>query len=93
MGPSDILLPGDEPIGTPSEGGDEKIRNVAGGQERAREIYEQLAAGGVTHQGNYPGRAVELPNGGFIGIRGEDTETPTIDVNLPTVPQVRKLHF
>ena len=93
MAPAEILPPEDEPIGTPSQGGDERIRNVMGGQERAREIYSQLTEDGVPYHGNYPGRAVELPNGGFVGIRGEDTEAPTIDVNIPTLPEVRKLHF
>jgi hypothetical protein len=93
MAPAEILLPEGEPIGTPSQGGDERIRTVTGGQERAREIYRQLAEGGTPYHGDYPGRAVTVPNGGFVGIRGEDTETPTIDVNIPTVSEVRKLHF
>ena len=93
MSSEDVLLPAGHPIGTPSQGGDETIRNVAGGPERAREIYEQLAKDGAPYRGDYPGRGVELEDGGFVGIRGEHTATPTIDVNIPTVPEVRKLHF
>jgi hypothetical protein len=93
MAPQDLLLPGGEPIGTPSQGGDETVRNVLGGPEAAQQIYDQLSQGGIPHNGNYPGTAVELPGGGFVGIRNMDSSNPTIDVNIPGVPRVRKLHF
>jgi hypothetical protein len=93
MAPEDVLLPGGEPIGTPSQGGDESIRNVPGGPTAAREIFEQLAQGGAPYRGGYPGTAVELPNGGFVGIRNADGDNPTIDVNIPGIPRVSKLHF
>jgi hypothetical protein len=93
MNPEDILLSGGEPIGTPSHGGDETIRNIPGGPKAAREIYDRLSRGGTAYHGNYPGTGVELPNGGFIGIRGADTAHPTIDVNIPGLAKVSKLHF
>jgi hypothetical protein len=93
MRPQDILTPGGSLIGTPSPGGDETIRNVPGGQQSAREMFDRLSSGGVSYRGAYPGTAVEFPDGGFVGIRDADTEHPTIDVNLPGVPDVTKLHF
>jgi hypothetical protein len=93
MDPSDILLPAGGPIGTPSEGGDEKFgMSLAADSVQERFTSSWLLAAlhirVITPAGRW-----ELPSGGFIGIRGEHTETPTIDVNLPAIPQVRKLHF
>jgi hypothetical protein len=93
MRPEDVLIPNGMPIGIPSPGGDPSIRNVPGGPTAARRIYEQLAQGGRPYHGDYPGTAVELPTGGFVGIRGADSDHPTIDVNIPGIPQVSKLHF
>jgi hypothetical protein len=93
MNAEDVLLPGGEPVGTPSQGGDESIRNVPGGSVAAREIFDQLARGGTPYPADYPGTAVELPNGGFVGIRNADTDHPTIDVNIPGIRRVSKLHF
>jgi hypothetical protein len=93
MRSQDILVPAGGPIGTPSLGGDETIRDVPGGQVAALEIYNQLASGGTPYRGRYPGTAVEFPDGGFVGIRGADTDNPIIDINLPGIPEVTKLHF
>jgi hypothetical protein len=93
MTPEDLLMPNGVPIGTPSPGGDITIRNVSGGPQAARDIYDQLSQGGTRYHGTYPGTAVELPNGGFIGIRDADTNNPTIDVNIPDVTRVSKIHF
>jgi hypothetical protein len=93
MRSQDILMPGGSPIGTSSLGGDETIREVPGGQVMARGIYGQLATGGTPYPGRYPGTAVEFPDGGFVGIRDADTDNPTIDINLPGIPEVTKLHF
>jgi hypothetical protein len=93
MPPEDILTPNGVPIGTPSTGGDPTIRNVPGGPDAAGQIFDQLSQGGSRHHGDYPGTAVALPNGGFVGIRGADTDSPTIDVNIPGILQVSKLHF
>ena len=93
MDPEDVLMAGGSPIGTPSPSGDQSVRNVQGGPQAARNIYDRLSLGGTPYQGSYPGTAVEFPNGGFVGIRGADTEHPTIDVNLPGIAEVSKLHF
>ena len=93
MPPEDVLIPNGVPIGAPSLGGDTSIRNVPGGPSAARQIFDQLSQGGTRYYGDYPGAAVELPNGGFVGIRGTDTDHPTIDVNIPGISQVSKLHF
>ena len=93
MPPEDVLIPNGVPIGTPSLGGDPSIRNVPGGPSAARQIFDQLSQGGTRYHGDYPGAGAALPNGGFVGIRGADTGHPTIDVNIPGIFQVSKLHF
>ena len=93
MTPEDVLIPNGVPIGTASPGGDSTIRDVLGGPGAARHVYDQLSLGGTPYRGDYPGTAVQLPNGGFVGIRGADSDNPTIDVNIPGISQVSKLHF
>jgi hypothetical protein len=93
MPAEDVLIPNGIVIGRPSIGGDTSIRNVTGGPSAARQIFVQLSQGGMPYGGDYPGTAVQLPNSGFVGIRGVDTDHPTIDVNIPGIPQVSKLHF
>ena len=56
-------------------------------------IYDRLSRGGMPYDGDYPGIAVELPDGGFVGIRNADTDNPTIDVNIPGIRAIAKLHF
>jgi hypothetical protein len=92
--PEDILTPGGVPIGTPN-GKDETIRNLPGGQAAADELFGRLSQGGTPTQPNYPGTAVTLPGGGFVGIRSGSASSsgvPAIDVNIPGVG-IGKIHF
>ena len=91
--PSDILTPGGTPIGTPN-GNDETIRNLPGGQQAAQELFGQLSAGGTpANQPTYPGTGVNLPGGGFVGIRpASKSGGPAIDVNIPGI-NIGKIHF
>ncbi len=41
---------------------------------------------------NYPGTGYELPGGGFVGRRQSERFGPTLDVNIPGVHDVRKVH-
>jgi hypothetical protein len=86
-------MPGGQPIGTPSPGGDETIRDVPGGQVAAQVVFDALSRGGTPYVGSYPGIAVIRSDGGFVGIRGAHTGNPTLDVNIPGLPDVSKLHF
>jgi hypothetical protein len=92
--PADILMPGGSRIGRP--GTSSGIRRVNGGLPEAERLFEELAAGGrdITPSG-HPGRLVELPGGGRVGLRPVSSSadaSPAIDVDIPGIP-VRKIHF
>jgi uncharacterized protein RhaS with RHS repeats len=95
QGPKEILTPGGVPIGTPN-GKDETTRNLPGGQQAADDLYGQLSQGGTpANSPTYPGSAVTLPGGGFVGIRPGSASTsgvPAIDINVPGV-DIGKIHF
>jgi hypothetical protein len=54
-----------------------------------------LTAGGTPiDKPGYPGTAMRPPEGGFIGLRPVSTSgDPAIDVNVPSVPDIKKIHF
>jgi RHS repeat-associated protein len=95
QGPKEILTPGGVPIGTPN-GSDETTRNLPGGQQAAEDLYGQLSHGGTpANSPTYPGSAVTLPGGGFVGIRPGSASTsgvPAIDINIPGI-DIGKIHF
>jgi RHS repeat-associated protein len=95
QGPKEILTPGGVPIGTPN-GNDETTRNLPGGQQAAEDLYGQLSQGGTpANSPTYPGSAVTLPGGGFVGIRPGSASTsgvPAIDINIPGI-DIGKIHF
>jgi hypothetical protein len=95
QGPKEILTPGGVPIGTPN-GSDETTRNLPGGQQAAEDLYGQLSQGGTpANSPTYPGSAVTLPGGGFVGIRPGSASTsgvPAIDINIPGI-DIGKIHF
>ncbi len=62
-------------------------------------MFEQLSAGGTPFAGGYPGTAVSLPGGGFVGMRTFATGTgarglpaATLDLNIPGIG-IRELKF
>lgn len=64
--------------------------------EAANKMFQELTTGGrdITPPG-YPGKLVELPNGGRVGLRPVSSsadKSPSIDVNIPGMP-VKKIHF
>ena len=90
--PADILLPGGAPLGT--QGNSPDIREVTGGLVSATQLFDDLSQGGkdVTPAG-YPGKLVELPGGGVVGLRpASKSGPPTLDINLPGIP-IRKVKF
>jgi len=93
--PKDILVPGGVPIGTPN-GKDETKRNLPGGQAAADELFGKLSQGGTpANSPTYPGTAVTLPGGGFVGSRPSSASTsgvPSIDINIPGI-DIGKIHF
>jgi hypothetical protein len=90
--PAEILQPGGELIGTP--GTSTGIRELPGHQREAEELYERLSTGGrEAAPPGYSGRAVELPDGGFVGLRLESKSGgPAIDVNIPDI-EITRIHF
>ncbi len=95
QGPKEILTPGGVPLGTPN-GRDETTRNLPGGQQAAEDLYGQLSQGGTpANSPTYPGSAVTLPGGGFVGIRpgsASKSGVPAIDINIPGI-DIGKIHF
>ena len=79
-------------IGT--EGSKASIREVSGGQKAADDLFEELTAGGqAVTVPTYPGKIVNLPAGGRVGLRVASTSgEPTIDVDIPGIP-IKKIKF
>lgn len=93
----DILEPGGVPIGAAKKGARPEIRDLPGGDAAARRLFERLTAGrggrDVTPPG-HRGRLVELPDGSKIGYRATSSSgTPTVDINIPDLPGLRRIHF
>jgi RHS repeat-associated protein len=91
-----LLLPGGKALG--QAGSKATIRELQGGLKEAQALFDQLAQGGkVVPKSTYPGTWVELPGGGGVGIRTTATKSPgtaaTIDVNIPSIPDVTKIKF
>ncbi len=85
-------MPTSKPIGT--RGSKASIREVPGGQEGAEDFFDELTVGGmpVTLPG-YPGKMVDLPDGGRVGLRPKSKSgEPTIDVDIAGIP-IKKLKF
>ena len=90
--PDDILIPNGKPLGT--DGSKPSIREIPGGQKEADDFFDDLSAGGkpVT-QPTYPGKMVDLPGGGRVGLRpNSKSGKPTIDVDIPGIP-IKKIKF
>jgi hypothetical protein len=86
------LLPGGTPVGTP--GSRPEIRELPGGQKAADDFFNDLTAGGTpVTVANYPGKMMDLPSGGRVGLRPvSKSGPPTIDVDIPGIP-IDKLKF
>jgi hypothetical protein len=85
-------MPKGKPIGT--KGSKASIREVPGGQKAADDLFDDLTAGGkpVTVP-TYPGKMVDLPGGGRVGLRLKSKSgEPTIDVDIPGIP-IKKIKF
>jgi hypothetical protein len=85
-------MPGGQPIGSP--GSSSSIRELPGGTSAANELFNQLRAFGTEGTPpTYPGMGVQLPGGGFVGLRPMSRSGDTaIDVKVPDIP-FTKIHF
>ena len=70
------------------------IRRIPGGQKAADDLFDDLTIGGVrVALPTYPGKMVDLPGGGRVGLRPKSgSGEPTIDVDIPGIP-IKKLKF
>jgi hypothetical protein len=90
--PQDLLMPKGKPIGT--EGSKPSIREIPGGQKAADDLFTDLTSGGkAAAVPTYPGKMVDLPGGGRVGLRPKSKSgEPTIDVDIPGIP-IKKIKF
>jgi hypothetical protein len=90
--PDDLLIPNGFPVG--SEGSRPSIREVPGGLEAAQDLFDDLAVGGrPVNVPTYPGKMVDLPGGGRVGLRpSSKSGEPTIDVDIRGIP-IKKIKF
>src|SRR5437667_3148916 len=84
--PQDRLMPQGKPIG--AIGSKASIRVVPGGQKVVDDLFDDLTVGGKpVAVPTYPGKMVELPGGGRVGLRPKSKSgEPTIDVDIPDIP-------
>jgi hypothetical protein len=96
MSAQDLLMPGGNPLGTP--GGKTKnrqnIREAPGGQSAANNLFGHLTKGGKANTpAGYPGTGIDLPGGGWVGMRPvSKSGPPTIDIDIPNIP-IKKIKF
>lgn len=87
-------MPNGKPIGTP--GSSPRIREVQGTLDDALNMLVDLAGNAPQHTGSYKGIGVDLPNGGFAGVRNIMTNSPgtnaNLDVKIPGIP-IDKIKF
>jgi RHS repeat-associated protein len=93
----EFLKPGGKLIG--EAGSSPNIRILTGSLDDAKALFEQLSQGGKSIDKNtFPGRAVEFPEGGFVGLRTFSTKSgknvvATIDVNIKGLEEIKKIKF
>jgi hypothetical protein len=91
--PADVLMPDGRPVGEVRGSASPDIRTVAPGQLDG--IIEGLKGLGAKPESksNYPGDWYQLPDdkGGF-GIRNSRNSGRTLDLDIPGVPDISKIH-
>ena len=76
------------------QGSKASIREVPGGQKAANDLFDDLAAGGTAATApTYPGKMIDLPGGGRVGLRPKSKSgEPTIDIDISGIP-IKKIKF
>ena len=90
------LLPSGVPVGVSGTSAD--IREISGSAIDAEKFLRDISSGCTkVDKAGYEGVAVEAPGGGFLGARYHMAKSPqtaiTIDVNIPGVPEIKKIKF
>jgi hypothetical protein len=86
------LMPGGAPIGI--RGNDPSIREISGGLQAARNLFDYLRVGGRIQLQNDKIIVVQLPaKAGYVTLRPRSNSgSPAVDVNVPGIP-FDKIHF
>jgi hypothetical protein len=89
---ADKVMPNGRPIGR--RGDSAKVREVPGGIEAARNLFDYLRVGDSVHRSDPNMTIVRLPgDAGFLTLRTRSRSGDSaIDLNVPGV-SIRKLHF
>jgi hypothetical protein len=86
------VMPGGMPIG--SAGANRRVRELPGGLQAARSLFDYLRVGGRLRLANDSITVVQLPGkAGYITFRpASDSGSPAVDINVPGIP-FTKVHF
>jgi hypothetical protein len=87
--PPTRLRPGGNAIGR--AGASPGIRELDTADE-LDEVFEVLRVHGSPTTSRYPGAGFDLPGGGFVGRRESKRFGPTLDINIPGIDDIRKIH-
>lgn len=87
--PDEILRPGGELIGT--TGRSPGIREVDSPAE-IDDLFERIRIHGTPTKSRCGGEGYDLPGGGFVGRRNSKKYGPILDINLPGVDDIFKVH-
>jgi hypothetical protein len=91
--PADILTPDGKPVGEVTGGATDDVRTVS--PDKLDDIADRLKGTGakLNPDKKYPGEWYDLPDGkGGFGIRDSRNNGKSIDINIPGVPDVTKIH-
>jgi hypothetical protein len=83
-------MPGGRPIGT--RGTRPTIREVPGGPAEIQRLFDELASGGTPASRAYKGQQVDLPGGGWAGLRKSKKHGLTLNIEIPGIP-FEKVHY
>jgi hypothetical protein len=85
----EVLRPGGNAIGR--AGASPGIRELDTADE-LDEVFEVFRVHGSPTTSRYPGTGFDLPGGGFVGRRESKRFGPTLDINIPGIDDIRKIH-
>lgn len=88
----DKVMPGGAPIG--QKGNDPSVRELPGGIQAARDLFDYLSVGGRVQLENNKITVIQLPgNAGYLTFRPvSDSGPPAVDINVSGVT-FDKIHF
>jgi hypothetical protein len=89
----EILMPGGKLVGYVAKGAKDTIKTVTKSELEIIESNLMTGARELTPPPTYKGQWYELPNGqGNFGIRNSTTNGKTIDLNIPSIPNINRIH-